>query len=878
MRNRKTKNSRAIQEKDNSRMLQLISFTVPVIIMLGYFMYRKMFPFGNSSILTVDMGQQYIDFYSYFRNTLLHHFSELFYSFQNTLGGGMWGTWAYYLFSPFNLILLFTPGKWLTFGVMLVTLLKIGCSGWTFSKLLLKEKWQKGYLVPALSITYALNGFVVANMLNIMWLDAVVFLPLVVLGIENLFDNHSKWVYPVFLAIVLVTNYYMGYMVCIFAVLYFIWAFVRHSDQIQSKWKVIRSFIGRSLLSAGMAAIVLLPTFFEILGTKAQYNTKSFQWKFDYSPWKMLPKFLVGGFNFDQMPKGTPNIFVGTLVLIGIVCYFTSKRIKTKEKVATFGVSAFFVLSLCYQPLDLFWHAMQFPVWYPYRFSYIVCFWLILIAARGLLKLERLSRLQLILCIIMLGGIVEYSFFNIKKFGFLKSTNIVISSVIILGFLILLSYPIKKWLKLSLLALTTVEIGANATLSLNPIDYVKQSDFAGYISAVNDALKDIRPGKNEFYRISKTFERSKDDPMQCNYYGTDEFNSMLYPKTSEFMNKIGNSSGDNYTAYSNGTLFTDSFLGIKYMMNQTDASSSVLTPYSTRMDLANDPQVNGTEKVSIFQNLKVLPLGFAASPDILDVKLQTAAPIQNQNAIAAGLTGDKNLKIFGTYKNLSVVYSNLKDEGNNNYTKLNQNQAATIEMPFTPKTNNPYYLTIGPAFSNSAASFAINNQSITQTSDFNSPMVLNVSPGNQKGKKQTLTITLGNNSLQLDSFALYYLNMKKYDSVINKLNDHPFKITHFSNTKISGTIDTPKKQVLMTTIPAQKGWHVKVDGKTVKTKTALNEFLAVPLSAGKHKVTFTYCPPYLILGTIITIGSIGILVVLNKKDKQKAKKDAKSSK
>ncbi len=232
---------------------------------------------------------------------------------------------------------------------------------------------------------------------------------------------------------------------------------------------------------------------------------------------------MVGGFNFDQMPKGTPNIFVGTLVLIGFICYFTCKKIKLKEKIATIVVSAFFVVSLCYQPLDLFWHAMQFPVWYPYRFSYIVCFWMILIAARGLLKITRLSRLQLMLSVIVLGVIVEYSpvwypyrfsyivcfwmiliaargllkitrlsrlqlmlsvivlgviveysFYNIKKFGFLKSTNIVISSVIIIGFLVLFSVPMKKWFKLSLLALTTVEMGANVALSLNPIDYVKQ--------------------------------------------------------------------------------------------------------------------------------------------------------------------------------------------------------------------------------------------------------------------------------------------------------------------------------------------------------------------------------------------------------------------
>ena len=865
------KKTSKINFKCDPKLLKWASFLIPAAILTGYFIYRKMFPFGNSSILTVDMGQQYIDFYSFYRNTLLHHFSEFFYSFESALGSSMWGTWAYYLFSPFNLILLFTPGKWLTAGVLIMTILKVAFSGLTFSMLLLKEKWQKGYLVPALAVAYALNGFVVANMLNLMWLDALVFLPLVILGIENLFDNHSQWVYPLFLAIILITNYYMGYMVCIFILLYFIWTYVRHSDNLQNKWHVIKSFIGRSLLGTGMAAVVLLPTFLEILGTKAQYSTKSFSWKFDYSPWKMLPKFLVGGFNFDQMPKGTPNLFVGTLVLIGLICYFTSKEIKTKEKLATFTVSLFFMLSLCYQPLDLFWHAMQFPVWYPYRFSYLVCFWMILIAARGLLGMIKLSRFQMILCVVILGVIIEYSFFNIKKFSFLKSSNIVISSVLMIGFLILLSTPSTQSIKFALLVLTTVEMAANLALSLNSIDYVKQSDFASYITKLNNALENIRPSKGQFYRISKTFKRSNDDPMQCSYYGASEFNSMMDPHTSTFMDKIGLSSGDNYVNYSNGTLFTDSFLGIRYMLQQT-SDTNILTPYSTRFDLMNDDLFNNTKDIQIYQNQNVLPLGFAASDDILRTKLVSAEPIQNQNRIAEGLAGNKHYQLFKPYSNLSVVYSNLKDEGNNNYTKLDSNQMATIQMPFEPKTNDPYYLTIGPAFSNNAANFYMNGQSLIQTSDFNSPMVLNLIGDNQKNEKQTLTMTLNNNSLQLDSFGLYHLNMNKFQDLMKRLNKHQFRLTHFSNTKIVGTITTTKNQVLMTTIPAQKGWHVKVDGHNVKAKTVLGEFLAVPLNAGKHTVTFTYRTPFLWLGALISAISIGIFIFLLKHKPSRATK------
>ena len=63
VRKREKKSSRKVSDSSkNPRLLQLLSFALPILILLGYFAYRKTFPFGNSSILTVDLGQQYVDF------------------------------------------------------------------------------------------------------------------------------------------------------------------------------------------------------------------------------------------------------------------------------------------------------------------------------------------------------------------------------------------------------------------------------------------------------------------------------------------------------------------------------------------------------------------------------------------------------------------------------------------------------------------------------------------------------------------------------------------------------------------------------------------------------------------------------------------------
>ncbi len=76
--------------------------------MLGYFIYRGFYPFGSSSVLTVDLGQQYVDFFAYFRHTLLCILRVNYFThFQKALGGPMIGEAAYYLLSPFNLLFVF---------------------------------------------------------------------------------------------------------------------------------------------------------------------------------------------------------------------------------------------------------------------------------------------------------------------------------------------------------------------------------------------------------------------------------------------------------------------------------------------------------------------------------------------------------------------------------------------------------------------------------------------------------------------------------------------------------------------------------------------------------------------------------------------------
>ncbi|CAM2866697.1 YfhO family protein [Latilactobacillus sakei] len=843
----------------------VLSFLLPFAIIFIYGLSRHVFPFGGQTIMTVDLGQQYIDFFAYFRTTLLQHPDTFFYSFAKGLGGDMLGVWAYYLMSPFNLLVLLTPGKWLSFGVWLMVLLKYGFSGLSFAYYLKKSRLLSGWWLPTLSLAYALSGFVIANQFNVMWLDAMIWLPLVILGIEQLFERHRFWLYPLSLAALLIINYYMGYMVCLFVIAYFFWASVHHFKTWRQTCLAYLKFAGGSILAGLLAAWLLLPTFFQLTQSKGQYTIQKIHWKIDYNPLKILSKLVVGNFNFDQMPKGEPNIFVGSLVLIGFIAYFLTRSIPIKERLAALLVTGFLGLSLCFEPLDLLWHGMQFPVWYPYRFSYVISFWLIVLAVQRLHYQPQFKWYSLLAPLLLLAASLAYTFKHVKTFSALSERQVLLSVGFLIAVSLILMLParFKRYTTVFLLLVTGGEMTANAVLSLNQISYVSQKDYADYTEQLQSAVAAV-PNKVPFQRIGKTFMRTKNDPMQANYFGGSHFNSMLEPSYPKFMGSIGEPAGDGSVADTNQTMFTDALLSYRYYLNSTSVQATV--PRSTnKPDLSDYRQIKQNGQIAIYQNDNALPLGFAASDKVLKHKVTADYPILEQGNIATKLTDNPTLgnQLFTLQYFNTVSYQNTKQKPklNETFLRINSKKDAHVTYTFTPTTNDPYYLTLGSSLEKNAVRLTLNGQPITQYDTFRDTVALNLT-NKALGKPQTLDIAFSKDEIWLQNINLYSLNLETLSKITTQLKQSPLHIKHFSNTHISGDITIKhKNQVLMTTIPYAPGWQVTVDNHPVKAVKGLKNFIAVPLKAGHHQIKLTYRPPYFKLGLLISVVS-GLMAIL----------------
>lgn len=852
-----------------------LSFLIPALLIGAYFAYRGAYPFGPSSLLTVDLGQQYIDFFAFFKASLLHHPETLIYAFSKSLGGDMVGVSAYYLISPFNLIFLITPQTYFPVAIYLITVLKFGCAGLTAAIFFKKADLLRGWLIPAFAVSYGLCSYLVVNHFNLMWLDGVIMLPLVMLSLTHIDRQRYPVYFALSLGLTILLNYYIGFMVVLFSILYFIF----HSTLVYTHWRQWRSaglkFISGGLLAVGLSCILLLPTISALSESKGQYTVSKIHWQFEFTPWHAVLKLILGSFSFDQMSTGYANIFTGSLALFGLILFFTMGQIPKRARITAFVITLFLAASICVEPLDLLWHGLQFPVWYPYRFSFVISFWMLLLAALAFKNSRSLKSSQLIICLLLTCGLILTALLNEDKFDFISRPQIILTAVFMLLTLLLLSLRVNHYggVNQLFILVVTVEMGANLWMSLNPISYLNEADFSDYTEQLVSGANSVkRSASQSFYRIGKTYERTKNDPMEADYNGASQFNSMMEPKITKFFAKIGQAKGDGYVTYNNGTLFTDALLDMRYYLHERQdvqlptkqGSNQVLTAAASRPDLSEYDLLKVLPLQTVQSNPFALPLVYLSSQTLTSVKSYTDFPLAEQEAIFHGMVPSMTQPLYTSATfDISLQNMRLKKKAVGlDYEKINAKKPAKIILRFTPDSSDPYYLTWGSSLNSQFAALNINGRNVTLDDSYENTLVFGAAD-QQAGQKVTITITPQKNTLWLDNVALFKMDANLFKVWANRLQSQRLRGLKVSGLTVSGTAHvTATDQLLTTSIPNAKGWHVLVDGQPAKKVTLLKTFIGVRLKNGTHHIKLYYVPPFARLGSFISLTAVLLLAIL----------------
>ena len=226
------------------------------------------------------------------------------------------------------------------------------------------------------STAYALNGFLVANVFQVIFFTGVHVLPLVVLGLRKLLQEKNPALYILTLAYVLVTSYYIGFMICVASVLLFVLYLWLYKDSVagQKKTLFIRYALA-SLCGGLLAATVWLPALLGISGGRLnQTQITDFSFMENMPLLEVGAKLFTGANNRDELINGLPNIYIGILPLALVVLYFLNKEINRRRKTAAGFALGFYLLSFYIVAFNMLMHGGTTTNWFNYRYSFIISF------------------------------------------------------------------------------------------------------------------------------------------------------------------------------------------------------------------------------------------------------------------------------------------------------------------------------------------------------------------------------------------------------------------------------------------------------------------------------------------------------------------------
>jgi uncharacterized membrane protein YfhO len=129
---------------------------------------------------------------------------------------------------------------------------------------------------------------------------------------------------------------------------------------------------------------------------------------------------------------------------------------------------------------------------------------------------------------------------------------------------------------------------------------------------------------------------------------------------------------------------------------------------------------------------------------------------------------------------------------------------------------------------------------------------------------KALVIDDDNNDIKINEIQKEEMKKDDYfDNVLERQKEE-FNITVFKNGRIQGDIETGEmERTLFISIPFDKGWKAKVDGRPCHLMKANLGFMAVNLEKGRHNIELDYKQPFLKQGIAVSAISLALMIILS---------------
>ncbi|OYS45024.1 hypothetical protein CBF86_10645 [Limosilactobacillus reuteri] len=642
-----------------------------LFIFLALCIFGTYFITGHTFILSKDALNQHLPLLAKYREALIsffHHPRLNFWSWQMGLGSDTFQVYSYYTIGDiFSYLALLFPAAKITLAYQVINIIRMYCVGLAFVYFAQHFKFRNSVILMGATI-YLVNSFLLyACIAQPFFTTPFIIFPLLVVQIERILQEGSPWPLAGVFTWMLVSNYYLAYVLGIGSFLYLVLRVGTHYRRTLNYGKTFLKLAFATITSVLLSAILLVP---EIIAVTNSTRTGSlFANGLKTYPlyyYLFLPKSLINGGQWYFMFWSALGIVsIGFIALV----YIYSRPRKYPLLTISLGLA---LIMLLIPAVGAFFNGMMSA---SNRWTLLI--YLPLAMAVCILA-ENIPTLDQKTMAVLSWATGIYLIVLIATFFFDNENDIFMPVIFLIGSLMViwlihlnkLAHP-YRWL----LAITMLNAGVNAIYAAFPYN----GDFSSSMLSRGEyqAITSNRYGNldqdlknNSFYRVS-TISQNKiidgpnlDNDLTSGLHNIDSYYSLQSKYLGQFNTSLQN---NQYQAnipirQADDRTIMNNFFGVKYLFVQSNGDNATKIPAGYFLDKATDPVINYDEgqpsnpqskdefvptQTMRYKTNYAFPLLYWQDNYISKKDYQSLSPTEKERVLATGVLVDKQAKLRG---------------------------------------------------------------------------------------------------------------------------------------------------------------------------------------------------------------------------------------
>ena len=805
---------------------------------------------------------------NYLRDWILHGFCIKEFDFTLGLGEGIIPALSWLGFGDiFTLISVFVKPERTDILFTFIVLLKLYVSGITYSLFCIYHGINYKYILITVFF-YVFSRFSLVTGLEFYQnLNPVVWLPLLFLGIDKVFDDKQKGtnLFVVIIFIQALNGFYYLYIETLFCAIYFMVRYTTSNTYSAKRFlSVGLQIIWRYILGIAMAGFMFLPAlagYFDSSRTDRTALTLKELLSYPLESYKGFISYLF-------VPRGWSD-GLGLPVLI-FICFCITLGIKILNKrfklLLMISFIAYFIPAT-----GIVMNGFSYNI---DRWSYIVYFWGAVFTAQVLQEKISFNKIRITVCCILIAAtiLIQYFYSTGNKAALFRSgIYMLLLALIFIYYIIKKKYKEKDEYTKFLLLYVILNVCINGMYINGPVALGGDGYSGGFLrnKAVypqieNSVVNGIQDEEG-FYRVD-AFDSSLGASMVLNYKGTVQYFSITNNNIYQFFKEMSISPG---------------IRSVSHILKGIDGRSVLESILSVRY--YEDDFIDGNNIIPLLKkNTYVLPFGFTYKNSIDKENFDSLNEFEKMDTLLEKVVISENSqydetidlgKSYDNKINYNIDYINIKQKNDKMY--VTEKSIIKINYPKIEGEGEVYLKINGLELcSGLTGDIYIGNKSIQVRNKMDAYYIgtddffVNL---NNPENQEILIKFKKNMEITIDNIELFWYSIEQLQSKVDDLKKECLEDVYFSNNTIEGKINVTDNKFLFLSIPYSEGWEAKVDGKDTEILKANIGFMAIPLIKGEHKVELRYRVPGGSIGTLLTIIGwiIFITLIVIKKNRWK---------